>query len=342
MKIGVIFGGKSTERSISVMSAKTVIDNLDIKKYIIYKIYIDEKGEWYECSNITDKYLINDKKIINNIIDFLKNMDVLFPVLHGKYGEDGTIQGLFEMINVPYVGCKVLSSSACMDKIYTKTILNNANINQCNYRYIKKYKDRFIYIDNEFNEYESDINGISKLIEENLKYPMFVKPSRSGSSIGINKVNNKEELITGIQYASKFDNKIIIEEEVIGKEVECAVLGNEDIITSIVGEIIPDEEFYSFDSKYKNNESKLLIPAIIEENISNEIREIAKKAYKTMDCKGLSRVDFLLEKDTNKIFLNEINTLPGFTNISMYPMLFKKSGIKINDLLDKLINMAFE
>ena len=343
-KLGVIFGGMSTENEVSVQSAKSIMKELNKEKYEIFPIYISKEGTWYKYLETEETIKfgqeIKNKEKIENIIEELKKLDVIFPVLHGLYGEDGTIQGLFELLGIKYVGCKVLASSIGMDKAYTKIIFDRANINQAKYEYIKVEKDNYIYIDKEFNEEKLTLASTIKKITTNLKFPMFVKPSNSGSSVGINKAENEEELKEHIKYASKFDNKVLIEEGIIGKEVECAVLGNENVISSNVGEIKAADEFYSFDAKYKNQESKTLIPADIPEEISREIRKLAVKAFKAIDGKGLSRVDFFVEDKTNKIYINEINTLPGFTNISMYPKLFESIGIKYNELLDKLIELA--
>lgn len=234
-------------------------------------------------------------------------------MLHGLYGEDGTIQGLFEMIKVPYVGCKVLASSLAMDKVYTKIIIEKAGIKQTKSEYIRKFNENYIYIDKTFNEKICTIDEICEIMEKNLKYPMFVKPSNSGSSVGVNKAETKEELKEMIKIASKYDKKILVEQGIVGHEVECAVLGNEEAIASNVGEIKSAEEFYSFDAKYKNQESRTLIPAEISKENQEKIRKLAIKAFKAIDGKGLSRVDFFVEDKTEEIYLNEINTLPGFT-----------------------------
>ena len=234
-------------------------------------------------------------------------------MLHGLYGEDGTIQGLFEMIKVPYVGCKVLASSLAMDKVYTKIIIEKAGIKQAKSEYIRKFNENYIYIDKTFNEKICTIDEICEIMEKNLKYPMFVKPSNSGSSVGVNKAETKEELKEMIKIASKYDKKILVEQGIVGHEVECAVLGNEEAIASNVGEIKSAEEFYSFDAKYKNQESRTLIPAEISKENQEKIRKLAIKAFKAIDGKGLSRVDFFVEDKTEEIYLNEINTLPGFT-----------------------------
>lgn len=349
LKLGVIFGGMSTEHDVSITSGTSVIKNLDKEKYEIYPLYIDKDGNWYEYSkNINDidvvdvEEEIKEKTKIINPIEYLQECDVIFPVLHGLYGEDGTIQGMLELINKPYVGCRVLSSSVCMDKVYSKFIFENSNIDQAKYLYIKSFKDKYIYIDKEFNEKIVTIDEINSLVEKKLRYPVFIKPSNSGSSIGINKANNKEELEKYVKYAAEFDRKILIEETIDGREVECAILGNEDVLASGVGEILSAEEFYTFDAKYKNSASRTVIPADIPKEIVEQIRKTAIKAFKAVDGKGLARVDFFIENKTNKIKIIEINTIPGFTQISMYPKLWEQEEVKYSDLLDKLINLALE
>ena len=340
LKLGVIFGGMSTEHEVSCVSATSVIKNLNKEKYDIYPIFIDKQGKWFEVYNI--EKIQNNKKEIPYVFKYLKEMDVVFPVLHGLYGEDGTIQGVFEMLKVPYVGCKVLASSVGMDKIYTKIMFEKAGINQAKSVYIRNYKDKYIFIDKEFNEKLLEIDEAVKETIERLEFPMFIKPSNSGSSVGISKAHNEEELKNAIIEASKFDRKILIEQGINGKEVECAVLGNEEVISSCVGEIRAADEFYSYDAKYNNVESKTLIPAEISEDVSEKIQKLAIKAFKAIDGKGLSRVDFFVEDKTEKIYINEINTMPGFTSISMYPKLFDAVGIRYTELLDRLIKLALE
>lgn len=345
-KLGVIFGGMSTENEVSVISANSILKNIDKEKYETFPIYIGKDGTWYQyIESEEEKKLgeeVNNKEKIQDVISYLQNLDILFPVLHGLYGEDGTIQGLFELLKKPYVGCGVLASSVGMDKAYTKIVFDRAGLKQAKYEYIRKYKDSYIYANKTFDEEILKLNEVVEKIASNLEFPMFIKPSNSGSSVGINKVKNKEELEQAIEYASKFDNKILVEEGIVGIEVECAVLGNEEVIASCVGEIKPAEEFYSYDAKYKNKESRTTIPANISEELSNEIRKQAIKAFKSIDGKGLSRVDFFIENGTNRIYINEINTLPGFTDISMYPKLFEASGISYQKLLSKLIELSKE
>lgn len=348
IKIGIIFGGMSTEHDVSVVSATSIIKNLNNEKYEILPIYISKEGKWYQYAKKIEEIeilqvgeKISNIEPIENVFEYLQKLDIAFPVLHGLYGEDGTIQGLLELLKIKYVGCRVLGSSICMDKVYTKIIFDKAKINQAKYIYIKAQNGNYIYVDSEFNEQKLSLEEISKKVKEKLGYPVFVKPSNSGSSVGIKKANNEEELKQALLYAEKFDTKILIEEEIIGKEVECAVLGNENVEATCVGEILPAEEFYTFDAKYKNAESKVVIPAQIPTEKQEEIKKLALKAFKAVDGKGLSRVDFFIKKDTNEVYINEINTLPGFTQISMYPKLWENSGIKYTELLDKLIELAY-
>ena len=331
-KLGVIYGGMSSENEVSKVSASYVLNNLNKNKYDIYPIYIDKEGKWFY-----------EDKEIDNYINFLKDMDVLFPVLHGLYGEDGTIQGLFELIKKPYVGCKVLASSVGMDKIYAKTIFKSAGINVAPYVYVKKLNDKYILVDKHFDEEILSMEDIIPKIEEEISYPIFIKPSNQGSSVGITKAHDSNELKEGLIDAFNYDRKVLLEEGIKGKEVECGVLGNEDVIASSVGEVIvKSDEFYSYDAKYKDETTITEIPASISKELSDEIRKQAIKAFKAIDGKGLSRVDFFIEEETNKIIINEINTLPGFTSISMYPKLFDNIGINYSELLDRLIELSKE
>ena len=338
LKLGVIFGGMSTENEISKISARCIMENLNEVKYEIYPIYIAKNGKWYKYDRKSQMVLPENE--INDISTYLKQMDTVFPILHGRYGEDGTIQGMLEMLKIPYVGCGVLASSIGMDKVYSKVMFEKANIPQAKYIYIKKEGKQYIYVDEEFNEYIWDINDIVKKAIAKLKFPLFVKASNSGSSIGIVKVKQSSELREAIEKVSEYDNKILIEQGIIGKEVECAVLGNENIIVSTVGEILYEEKFYSYTAKYESKDSKIIIPANISSEKTEEIRSIAKKAFKVIDGKGLARVDFFVEKETEKVYICEINTMPGFTEISMYPKLFEKCGIKYSKLLDKIIELS--
>ena len=331
IKLGVIYGGVSTEHDVSEMSAKSVIDNLNKEKYEIHEIYINKYGKWYE---------VKDEEVeeIYNIIWTLKELDVVFPVLHGLGGEDGTIQGMLEMMQVPYVGCGVLASSVGMDKAYTKIIFDKAGIPQAPYIYIRKKDNEYVIIDENFDEEEFELEKIT----EKLQFPMFVKPSNSGSSVGVKKATNKEELKMAVENAGQYDKKILVEQGIDAKEVECAILDGKELQASTVGEIMSAEDYYSFDAKYNIPESKTVIPAKITEEQIEIVRKLALKAFKAIDGNGLARVDFFVENKTNKIYINEINTMPGFTKISMYPKLFDAVGIKYSELLDKLIENALD
>lgn len=334
-KVAIIFGGVSTEHDVSVVSGMSILKNINKEKYSIFPVYIDLNGNWYEYkgkyeAKIEEK--ISEIYKIENPFEYLKQVDVIFPVLHGKYGEDGSMQGLFECLAIPYVGCGVFASSVGMDKLYAKKIFKDAGIKQAKYCYIQKVKDEYFYINNELEEEKMNLEKI----EKELGFPMFVKPANSGSSVGISKAKNKKELEKAIEYAGKFDKKIIIEENIVGKEIECAVLGNDEIQASCTGEIIPAEEFYSYEAKYKNKKSKIQIPSGIKQE--EMVRKLAIKAFKAIDGRGLARVDFFVTEE--KIYLNEINTMPGFTNISMYAKLWEASGISYVQLVDKLIELA--
>ena len=347
--VGVIFGGQSTEHDVSIVSGSSVIKNLNKDKYEIYPIYISKDGIWYHYTKDINKIEIFDigeepKEIekIKNEMEVLRKQDVIFPVLHGLYGEDGTIQGLLELLKVPYVGCKVLASSICMDKVYTKMILEKANIKQAKYIILNKINKDYIYIDEQLEHTRLNMNEIFEKVTQKLGFPVFVKPSNSGSSVGVNKANNINELIKAIEIACRYDKEILIEEEINGKEVECAVLGTDDPEASCVGQILSADEFYDYNSKYKNVESKTIIPADIDKQTEEDIRKLAVKAFKAVKGTALARVDFFVDRRTNEIYLNEINTMPGFTNISMYPKLWEHCNLKYTDLLDKLIELALE
>lgn len=349
IRVGVVFGGQSTEHEVSVVSGSSVIKNLNKEKYEICPMYITKNGEWYLYTKPVEQieiFKIDEKpqelEKIDNVFEKLKEQEIIIPVLHGLYGEDGTIQGLLELLKLPYVGCKVLASSICMDKIYAKYIFERANLKQAKYIVIKanrKDENRYEYINDKLDYKRVKLEEIADIVEKNLKYPVFIKPSNSGSSVGISKAENKEEIIKGIKIAREFDVEILIEQGIDGKEVECAVLGTDDVEASCVGQIISADEFYDYDSKYKNAESKVIIPANIDKDTSEKIRKIAIKAFKAVNGSGLARVDFFVGKENNEIYINEINTMPGFTQISMYPKLWEHSGIAYSEVLDKLIEM---
>ena len=347
-KLCVIFGGQSPEHDISGKSVTSVLNNLDKSKYDIFVIGITKDGEWFLYTGDFTKIesgewendIKNKKKAIispdaktGGIIVFdgddvsKIHIDVIFPVLHGEYGEDGTIQGLFELTHIPYVGMGVLASANGMDKIYSKIIFNDAGIPQADWVVVKNTDD-----------FEEKINEI----ENKLGYPCFVKPARTGSSVGVGKAHNREQLKAALKNAAQFDRKILVEENIDGHEVECAVLGNNDVKAATVGEILPTVEFYDFDAKYNDNSTKLCIPADIPEETIENIRELSVKAFKALDGQGLTRCDFFVKYEDGSVVLNEINTMPGFTNISMYPKLWNAVGLGYSELLDSLIELAQE
>ena len=342
-KLLIICGGQSREHIVSRMSCTSVLNNIHKNLYKITLVGIDKNGIWYlldqNQKNLAKNSWLNNSTEIKDIFGLLKEHDVVFPVLHGMNGEDGTVQGLFELAGVPYIGCRVLGSSVSMDKIYTKKILNTAGIPQVKSLYVKKrYDDKLVVVDNNFQEHEKILN----IVKKELGFPVFIKASRSGSSVGCFRCNKEEDLINTLQEAAKYDRHIVVEECIDCIELETAVLGNDDVIVSRVGQIMPHGEFYTFESKYEDAESKTCIPALVDEKIQEVIRKLAIRVFKAVDGHGLSRVDFFLDRKTNKIYLNEINTLPGFTNISMYPQLIEDFGIGYSDLIDKLIELAFE
>lgn len=320
MKVAVLFGGMSTEHSVSVVSGTSVLQKLKKDKYEIIPIYLSQEGEWYYYTKPIDEITvlpigeeIKEKEKMENPFAVLKKVDVIFPVLHGLFGEDGTVQGMLEMLQKPYVGCKIFASNVCMDKAYAKVIFEKANIPQAPYVYLRKRSGNYVLVEEDFTEEKVNNQQIQEKVAEKLGYPVFIKPANSGSSVGIKKAHNSQELMQCIDYAAQYDTKILIEQNIEGREVECAVLGNGDAKASCVGEILAAEEFYTFDAKYKNAESQVRIPADLPEETIREIQAYAVKAFHAVDGNGLSRVDFFVEKKTGKVFLNEINTMPGFT-----------------------------
>ncbi len=348
IKVAVIFGGASSEHDISLVSATNVIDNMPKDKYEVTCIGITKKGRWLyypgDVSNIASGEWEKDSDCSSAIISpdplhkgilVLENgeyttrkIDVVFPVLHGKNGEDGTIQGLLDLAKIPYVGCGLLSSASCMDKTHTHSVLD--------YNEIRTAKWKMLGL--------RDINHLDRecaKIADELGFPVFVKPANAGSSIGINKADDLETLKDAVKIAFSHDNKVIIEEYIKGRELEVAVFGYDSPFASFVGEIAKSNDFYDYESKYINNSVKLVIPAEIPDESVKEIRATAIKAYKAMGCKGLSRIDFFLTDD-EEVILNEINTMPGFTSISMYPKLMEDLGMTYSYLIDKLIEQAID
>ena len=339
----IICGGQSTEHTISRMSCTSVLKNLHRNRYELTLVGIDQSGEWYlldaSQEDLTLDSWLDYSTHIEDIYHLLKQQDVIFPVLHGQYGEDGTIQGLFELAGVPYVGCRTLASSVAMDKIYTKKILETVGIPQVKSLYVKKrYDGQYVVVNHQFDE----TDDILTAVKNQLGFPCFVKASRSGSSVGCYRVDHEEDLLEILHQAGQYDSHIVIEECIDCIELETAVLGNDDPIVSRVGQIMPHGEFYTFESKYEDEESQTCIPALVDQEIQDQIREYALKVFKAIDGHGLSRVDFFLDKKTNNVYLNEINTMPGFTKISMYPQLMNDFGITYPELLDRLIVLALQ
>lgn len=348
LRIAVLFGGVSSEHEISQHSAASIITNLSAEKYDVFSIGITREGQWLlyrgPVENIRSGSWAQDPGNIPAIIspDRINSgiivmegiqcqripLDVIFPVLHGKNGEDGTMQGLFTLSGIPYVGCDTLSSAVCMDKAVTHTLLSGArDIEQTNYLWF--YADR----------YSTAAEAIKDKIEARLVYPVFVKPANAGSSVGVSKVYNRDGLDEAIRKAAAEDKKILVENGVIGQEVECAVVGNRDASASCVGEISTSAEFYDYDDKYVNGTSSCIIPANIPADTAQKVKDAAIRAYRHLGCSGLARVDFFVTQ-TQQVILNEINTMPGFTDISMYAKLWQADGISYGDLLDRLIALA--
>lgn len=347
IKVGIIFGGKSEEHDVSLMSAASLIKAIDKNKYELVPIGITRKGTLAsrdEATNMLPEFCVRyltepvsiqsdgDKLISLNSSSHSRSssIDVIFPVLHGPYGEDGTIQGLLELSGIPYVGCGVLSSALGMDKIVMKKVWLESKLPVVEFvSFLSK-------------KWKSNPDEIRRQVEETLGYPCFVKPANLGSSIGVTKVHRPEELPQALDLAGRYDRKIVVERAVDARELECSVLGNDEPSASVVGEILPAREFYDYEAKYNDPQTRFAIPADLDNQKSEEIRRLSVHAFKALDCSGLARVDFLMEKRTEKVYLNEINTMPGFTAISMYPKLWEVSGISFPDLIDRLIGLAFE
>ncbi len=345
MNIALIYGGMSSEHEISCLSAKTVYAALAPEKYTVYPIFITKKGQWKLTEGIEDYPEAVSQKLPaaailpsreqENLLIFTEplqkvHIDVAIPVLHGLYGEDGTIQGLFELAGIPYVGCGVIASAASMDKLTTKKIVAPLSIRQA--RYVGVYR----------HELPSHFEEIAARVEKELSYPVFVKPSNAGSSVGVSKAENREELRAALQLAAQHDTKILVEERIVGHEVECAVLGNLDVQATRVGEILAADTFYTYEAKYNNPDSQTVIADYLPEETVQKIRECAVRIFRALDGRGLARVDFFVEKETGEVVFNEINTFPGFTSISMYPMLWADAGIPIQRLVDRLVELALE
>jgi D-alanine-D-alanine ligase len=380
LRVGILFGGRSGEHEVSLLSAASVLKAIDKNKFDVLPIGITKEGRWLTSSEaerllegkpieearhlragdpeatpgaavlakgeavvVPPEPIHREKGMVpfqtaplaRRAADRAINVDIIFPVLHGTFGEDGTIQGLLELAEIPYVGAGVLGSAAGMDKDVMKALFRNAGLPIVKHVTILR------------GDWEAEPKKTEKLVEKKLKYPVFVKPANLGSSVGISKAHSRKELGPAIYEAAKFDRKIVIEEAVGGKknkarEIECSVLGNDRPQASVPGEIVPGKEFYDYTAKYLDEGSQLIIPAKLSETETKKVQELAIKAFQAVDCAGLARVDFLMDPKTRKLFVNEINTMPGFTAISMYPKLWAASGLAYPDLIEKLIQLGFE
>ena len=318
-KILIIFGSDSFEHNVSCLSTKSILQNIDVSKFNVYVAGINKKNEWFlyeDDYNLIDKNWINKKtKIIDNIINFCKSFDLVLPIIHGKNGEDGKLQGFFDIFNIKYIGCDQLCSCISYDKYLSKLYCEKLNIPQLPYVIL------------------NNINEFKKL---KFEFPVIVKPCKGGSSIGIKVASSKKELKFAIKEAFKFDNKVIVEKFIKARELECAVLEGKKLIISDIGEILKEKQFYDYEAKYIEKTKTTI--AYVPNDIKIKIKELSKKIFIGMNCKDLSRIDFLYDDINNKIYFNEINTMPGFTDISMYPILLNKKNISLKDIITTIIN----
>lgn len=357
LRVGLLFGGRSSEHEVSLASAASVLQAIDHKKYEVIPIGISQSGEWLVGDD--PLALLQEKKTVaadsaaqrvffspvpgqadlipldkgpdSRVTAVAGQLDVIFPVLHGTYGEDGTIQGLLELANIPYVGAGVAASAVGMDKAMAKAIFTAAGLPQLPYLVVLR------------SQWEADPALVQRQVEVHFGYPCFVKPAGLGSSVGISKVHNAPELQPALEEAAAYDRKLVIEKAAENvREVECSVLGNDRPIASVPGEIIPSREFYDYVAKYRDENSRLIIPARISARTTERVQQLALAAFRAVDCAGMARVDFFVDKESEEIYLNEINTIPGFTPISMYPKLWEASGISYGELIDRLIQLALE
>lgn len=350
LSVCVLFGGVSPEHEVSLRSAESVLNRLDPEKYHIHPVGITREGEWIryggtDYSKLPGGTWLADESNRPAAISPVRGqglltfegdcvvreqLDVVFPVLHGENGEDGSVQGLLQLAGIPYVGPHVAASATCMDKTLTKLVADNAGIRQAAWHLVTA------------EELSKNEDAVLDTVEGRFEYPVFVKPAGTGSSVGVTKAKNRAALLSALQTAAKFDRKILVEEFINGREIEVAVLGNESPAASICGEIDAGTEFYDYDAKYISDCAQLYIPARIDEATAEQVRDTSIRAYRALGCRGLSRVDFFVTHDGGEIVFNEINTIPGFTSISMYPKLFEASGIPYGTLLDELIELAQE
>lgn len=349
IKVGIVFGGKSAEHEVSLQSAKNIVDAIDPSKYEVVLLGIDKLGKWH--INDPSSYLLHTEnpkliqlnksnqqvavvpgetngQLVNiSSVNGLDQVDVIFPIVHGTLGEDGSIQGMLRLANLPFVGTDVLGSAVSMDKDFAKRLLQAAGIKVAKGMTFRKHRQK-----------EVDF----KKAEAELGLPMFIKPANQGSSVGVSKVRNEEEFYQGMQDAFQYDHKVLVEAAIVGREIECAVLGNEEPIASLPGEILPQTDFYSYESKYIDEKgAELAAPADLSPELTKKVQQAAINVFQTLECEGMARIDFFLQED-GQLVVNEVNTLPGFTKISMYPRLWDISGISYPNLIDRLITLAIE
>jgi D-alanine-D-alanine ligase len=356
IRVGIVFGGRSGEHEVSLASAQSVMDAIDKEKYEVVPVGITKEGRWIASGDPMKALRAGDAEAsrpaailgdpshrgLMRLEDTeqaieatnLTELDVIFPVLHGPYGEDGTVQGLLELAGIPYVGAGVIGSALGLDKAAFKDVMRAHGFPVVDQVLLKR------------KEWDADPEGVMDRVEAALDYPVFTKPANLGSSVGISKCDNRTELATGLAEAARYDRKLIVEEGVpAAREIEVSVLGNDDPIASVPGEVIPSREFYSYESKYFDegeDASELLIPAPLSPEMTEQVRELAVEVYKAIDCAGMARADFLLSGETGELYVNEVNTIPGFTSISMYPKLWEATGISYPELIDRLIELAIE
>jgi D-alanine-D-alanine ligase len=352
IRVGVIFGGKSAEHEVSLNSAQNVMRALDKNKYEVVPIGIDKTGRWLTRGDplqaltsgqtslpqllesgyrIVDDLATGREVIPGSQTAALPDVDVIFPVLHGPFGEDGTVQGLLELADIPYVGAGVMSSAVGMDKVAMKDLFRSHGLPVPDYLVVKRH------------EWEAGPDDVLDRVTRSVGYPCFVKPANMGSSVGVHKVRAVGELAAALSDAANYDRKLLAEYAVPkAREIECSVLGNDEPIVSVPGEVVPGHEFYDYEAKYLDDSSQLLIPAPLDPELTERVRALSIKAFLALDCAGMARADFLLARDTNELYISEINTIPGFTRISMYPKLWEATGLPYGELIDRLIQLALE
>ncbi|AYK07272.1 D-alanine--D-alanine ligase [Brevibacillus laterosporus] len=362
IRLGIIYGGKTSEHEVSLLTALSIMKAVDKNKYEVQPIYVQMDGTWLKGGPIADQVLesVNVLRLDGgvssgsndhdqekqgqithagnqslmgkpaNVMSIHQEVDVIFPVIHGPNGEDGTVQGLLELAGIPYVGTGVMASAVGMDKLMMKNVFAQAGLDQVQYMGFLR------------SQIERDVDNVMNQIEQKLGYPCFVKPANMGSSVGITKAKDRDDLRGALELACKFDRRIIVEEFIKAREVEIGVLGNEELRTSVIGEVIAAKEFYDYEAKYKGGGTDLKIPADLPQQVADRIAEMAKTAFQALDGSGLSRVDFFYDEENDRVVINEVNTMPGFTPFSMYPMLFAEAGIPYAELIDQLVQLGLE